>query len=306
LERERLDSRASIPVLAAVSGHIIWGFSYMFTRVALQTTSPNIQLAARYTLAFIVMNLLLLTGKFKLSLKDKPVFPILSIGIVDLLYAFFESYGILYTNATYSGVVLAVVPIAGMITAALWLKEYPSKKQMIYCMFPVTGVIVLTLSGSSLGIVSPLGVFLLFCTLFSSASYKTLNRKLSSNYTSFERAYVMIGMSSAAFIILSLISEKGDFYQLIKPFYNLNFTVSTIILSVFCSVICNIIVNYAAGKMSVVTLSIYGSISTVCSTFAGVIFLDEPMSVTLLLGSVMIITGVWMVTKAAGEKKPFN
>lgn len=301
MEHSDLKGKAFIPVSAAIGGHVLWGFSYMFTRMALQVASPDIQLASRYTLAFIFMNLLLLTGKFKLSLRDKPLLPILSLGVVDLLYAFFESYGILYTNATYSGVVLAAVPIAGMLLAAVFLKEYPSRKQVFLCIFPIAGVIILTLSGSSLGIVRPLGVFFLFCTLFSSASYKTLNRKLSADYTSFERAYVMIGMSAAAFIAVSLISERGDFYQLIKPFENMSFTVATLALSILCSVLCNIVVNYAAGKMSVVTLSVYGSISTVCSTFAGVIFLGEPMSLTLLIGSAMIIIGVWQVTKAAGS-----
>lgn len=288
-----------LPVLAALAGHILWGFSYMFTRVALQTASPTIQLADRYLLAFVVMNLLLLTGKFKISLKSKPLFPILSLGAIDLIYAYVESCGILYTNATYSGVVLSVVPIAGLLLAAIFLKEYPTKKQLIFCVFPIAGVIILTLSGSELGIVSPIGIFFLICTLFASASYKTANRKLSSSYTAFERAYVMIGMSAVAFLISGLITSKGDVSQFITPFFDWHFALATLALGALCSVLCNTIVNYAAAKMSVMTLSVYGSISTVFSAFCGVIFLGEPMSPTLFFGSVMILFGVWQVTRAA-------
>ena len=75
--------------------------------------------------------------------------------------------------------------------------------------------------------------------------------------------------------------------------------VAVLTLSVFCSVICYTIVNYAAGKLSVVTLSIYGTLTTICSTFAGVVFLGEPLTPVAFLASLLIIFGVRQVTAAA-------
>ena len=62
---------------------------------------------------------------------------------------------------------------------------------------------------------------------------------------------------------------------------------------------CYNIVNYAAGKMSVMTLAIYGTLTTICSMFSGVIFLGEPLTPVSFIGSLLIIFGVWQVTKAA-------
>ena len=68
-------------------------------------------------------------------------------------------------------------------------------------------------------------------------------------------------------------------------------------LNVFCSVMCNLLINYAAGKMPVVKLSSLGSLTTLCSMFTGALFLNEPMTHGLLFGAVLILVGIWQVTK---------
>ena len=59
----------------------------------------------------------------------------------------------------------------------------------------------------------------------------------------------------------------------------------------------NLLVNYAVSKMQVVKLSSFGAVTSLVSMFAGVIFLDEPISASLLLGAVLILVGVYQVTK---------
>ena len=288
-----------LPIVAAVVGHSIWGFSYLFTRMALSVTSPDVLLTVRFSIAFLILNILILTGKFKLSLKGKSAGLLAAFSIMEPIYFYCESYGILYTNVTYSGVVLSIVPIVAMLFAAIFIKEYPAKRQLVFCILPIAGVIMITLSGSELGIIKPIGILLLAFTLFASAGYRTLNRKLAEKYTSFERTYFMIGVSWAVFVVTGLIKEKGDLSKFIQPLSHTEFLIPVIILSVFCSVLCYNIVNYAAGKMSVMTLAIYGTLTTICSMFSGVIFLGEPLTPVSFIGSRLIIFGVWQVTKAA-------
>ena len=58
-----------------------------------------------------------------------------------------------------------------------------------------------------------------------------------------------------------------------------------------------LLVNYGSGLMSVAKMATFGAISTVCSTFAGVVLLKEPVSWLILLGAALIILGVWQVTR---------
>ena len=57
-------------------------------------------------------------------------------------------------------------------------------------------------------------------------------------------------------------------------------------------------VNYAAGRMSVVQMATYSGLTTICSMFSGIIFLKEPVNMMSMIGTVLILIGVWQVTKA--------
>lgn len=88
------------------------------------------------------------------------------------MYFYFESYGILYTNATFAGVVLAVAPVVAILLSVLFLKEYPTRRQAVFCLLPVAGVMLMTVSGSSMGIIRPLGVVFLMGACLTSGAYK--------------------------------------------------------------------------------------------------------------------------------------
>ena len=63
------------------------------------------------------------------------------------------------------------------------------------------------------------------------------------------------------------------------------------------SKVAYLLVNYGSGVMSVAKMATFGAVSTVCSTFAGVVLLKEPVSWLILLGAALIIVGVWQVTR---------
>ena len=279
--------RPSLPVLAACAGQTIWGFSYLFIRVALRYAQPDVMLAMRFVLAFLLINIPLLTGRQKISLKGKPLKPLVLFAITEPLYFLAESYAVLYTNSTYTGVMLAVSPIGSIALAALLLREFPSKRQLLFCLLPITGVILITLSGSSLGIVTPKGAFFLAATCLVSASMRTLNRLSSQSYTSFER--------TAVFFVIALVRFRDQPQAFTEPLSHPLFLLAIIVLSVFCSVAANLLVNYAAGNMPVATFSSFGTITTVCSTFSGVLFLHEPLTLASLAGAILIIVGIRQV-----------
>ena len=102
---------------------------------------------------------------------------------------------------------------------------------------------------------------------------------------------------AAAFTLSALRTIKGDLAAYVRPLSDPKFLICVVVLSLFCSILCNNMVNYAAGKMSVVKLSSLGSLTTLCSMFAGVVLLHEPLTPALLLGSVLILAGIRQVTK---------
>lgn len=285
------------PVLLAAAGNIVWGFSLLFTKVAMGRALPNVVLAHRFTLAVLVMLGMILAGRESLSVKGKNRWPVLLLVGFQLCYYVTESYGLLYTNATVAGLVLAVVPVVSIGTGALFLREYPTRRQVLFCILPVAGVIMMTVSGNELGIIRPLGILLLLGTCVSSAAYKTANRKAALEFSPFERTFLVVSCSAVVFTFAALRDVNWDLRAYVEPLGDIPYLLSVLALSALCSVAADIMVNYAAARMSVFKVSSFGALSTLCSTFAGVILLREPINLTLLLGAVLILVGIRQVVK---------
>ena len=290
-------------VLCAALGNIIWGFGFLFTKISLDVApDPNVMLGHRFTLSTLFMMLPILLGKQKISFKGKKWGPISLLLLLQIGYYLFESYGILYTNSTISGLVLAVVPVVAIGTGALFLKEYPSKRQILFCIMPVVGVILITISGKELGVVTPIGVLFLILTMLSSALYKTVNRKASEEFTPYERTFMVLAISAIVFNLSGMSAVKWDMATYVAPLIQPRYILSVLCLSLLSSILANILVNYALGKMSLFKVSSFGALSTLCSAVAGIVFLKEPFSITLVAGGILILVGVNLITRSQAKK----
>jgi drug/metabolite transporter (DMT)-like permease len=292
-----------LPVAAAAAGNIFWGFSFLFTRVALLETTPEIMLALRFAISFALMNVPLLLGRQKLRLKGKKLLPLLGLAVAEPVIFYSESYGILYTNATFTGVMVAIAPVFATALAALVLKEYPSRRQLVFCLLPIVGVIIMVLAGKSLGVVTPLGVVFLLINCVATGFYRLFNRWSSREFTPFERTYMVLLSCLIVFTTSALLSVEGNVQAMLAPVANPKVIFPVLALCLLCSIGSNMLVNYAAGRMSVAKISVFSSLITLCSTFGGVVILGEPFSVSALLGTVLIVYGVWQVSRPEQEKK---
>jgi drug/metabolite transporter (DMT)-like permease len=291
-------------VLCAALGNIIWGFGFLFTKISLDVApDPNVMLGHRFALSTLVMAVPILLGKQKISFKGKKWGPISLLLLLQISYYLFESYGILYTNSTISGLVLAVVPVVTIATGALFLKEYPSKWQILFCIMPVVGVILITVSGKELGVVTPIGVAFLLLTMLSSALYKTVNRKASAEFTPYERTFLVLAISAIVFNLSGMSAVKWDMAVYVAPLIQPRYVLSVLCLSLLSSILANLLVNYALGKMSLFKVSSFGALSTLCSAVAGVVFLKEPFSISLAVGGILILVGVNLITRSQAKKR---
>lgn len=296
----------TLALCCGVTGNVIWGASYLFTRIAQQEAPPMVQMSLRFLLAFLLLNLMMLFGWEKIRLRGKNLRPLIVLSCVEPIYFFFESYGIYYSNSTFAGVTLAIVPVIAIGMGVLILKEYPTRKQFLLCFVPIAGVILVTIAGSGLGAVQPIGVVLVFGACLFAAFYRVYNKDSSAEFTAFERSYFVIGMCMLVFTVAALCMERRDLTPFAAALHSKRFVLSTLVLSVFCSVAANILVNYSASILPMAIFSNLGSLITVCAMFLGIIFLDEPTNSMSLVGSAMVLVGLFLIARVSGEnsRKP--
>ena len=300
-----MKKQSSLAILCVTLGNIFWGFSFLFTRVALRVegVNPNILLSHRFILSTLLMLIPVLMGKIRISLKGKHLAPVAFLLLAQLGYFLTETYAIQATNATVSGLVLAAVPVVTIGTGILFLKEYPTKRQAFFCLMPVVGIILMTVSGKELGILTPIGILFLALMMLFSAFYKTVNRKASQEFSPYERTFMVLSISSIAFTCAALGSVNWNVKDYIAPLVVPSYTIPMVSLSLLCSITANLLVNYAVARMSVFKAASFGAVSTLCTTVGGILFLDELYNPILLLGAALIIVGIWQITRPAPKEK---
>jgi hypothetical protein len=70
----------------AFLGYAIFGFSFLFSKRALDIATPFVLVATRFTVAFLILNALLLTKRFTLDLKGKTIKTLFLLGLFHILF----------------------------------------------------------------------------------------------------------------------------------------------------------------------------------------------------------------------------
>lgn len=291
--------------VAGLLGYGIYGFSFLFTKVALNNCTPFIMLAVRFTLAFLILSIPVIFGKIRISLKGKPVIKLLVMGLIQpVLYFITESYGIAMTSASLSGVIIGLVPVAGIIFGALFLREKCSALQVICTLLSVGGVALTTTGGTE--DFSAIGLALLIASVISTTSFAIINRSVADKFTPFERTYVMTGLGSLCFSVIGLFTEGTDISVWLAPLKNTDVTVSILYLAVVSSICAFTLVNYTLNHLTVGYTLIFTNFTTVISVVAGVLILRESFTPLQLCGVCIILASVFAVSvyNLRRDKKP--
>ena len=286
---------------AAFFACFVFGLSFIFSKMALNIVTPAILLTFRFGLAFILLNLLLLTGKVRFSLKGKSVGWLILLGLLQpVLYFFCENYGIRMTTATFPAAMIALIPIAAMLGGMIFLKEIPSVLQTVFLVMSVAGAVFMALLKGSEGTVTILGVILLIGAVVASASYNALSRKLSGEFSAFERTYLMFVVGLVFFCPMALWETGCDFGLLFSYLQYPEVMGAAVFLGAVCSVMAFLCLNYANTHLPVARTTAFSNVTTVVSVFAGVA-LGESFNVATLVAAALIIVGVWGVQKFKKE-----
>jgi drug/metabolite transporter (DMT)-like permease len=295
-----LSKKSYLPYLSATITSIIFGLSFLFSKMALITADPFSLLSFRFLTAFVIMSLLICFKVIKVDYKNKPIKNLLILALTEpVIYFIFETYGIKYSSSSLAGIMIALIPVVVTLLGAYFLKEKPSVIQLVFIILSVLGVAFIAfMNNSDSGNTKMLGIILLVITVLSSAVFNILSRKFSSTFTPTEATYFMMGLSAVCFNVISIIIHmvNGNLKDYFIPLLNNNFIISIGYLGILSSVVAFFLVNFTLSKIEASESAVFSNLSTIVSIAAGVIILHENFKYYYLVGSIMIIIGVFGTT----------
>ena len=295
--------------IAVLIGNIIFGFSFLFSSIAFSLAEASFagsnvykgadipaMLAIRFSGAFLFMTCLLPFLKEKVCFRKKSIWKLVLLGFFQpVLYFIGESFGIKMTDIIVSAVVIATLPVFAQIFSAVFLKEKPTKAQVLFCILSVLGVCMITFfSGGENKKTYIIGVICLFIAVFGAVGFNIIGRSSSKEFSPFERTYFMFLIGTIFFWIYALIAAKGNAFLILSPIKEPKFLMSILYLSGFSSVGAYLLINYAHTYLPITRTAAFANLIPVISTITGFI-INKKFDFLIAGCCVLIIICVWGV-----------
>ena len=227
--------------ITLLTATLIWGATFTIIKTALHDASPLVFISLRFTFAALI----LLPFMFKaLRSISKPVlFGGILLGILYFLGFSTQTIGLNYTSATKSGFITGTFVIFTPLLQIIILKKLPSKGSVAGIILAVTGLILLSSTGTSiLSVFSEIGegfnigdFFTLLCAFFFSL-YVVYLDIISKKFDYRPLVFLQIAVTGVCGIIAAF---SLSFFGLEKP--HLEFTPNLIFAVGYTSILATIV-----------------------------------------------------------------
>ena len=178
-----------LPHLVALTVVIIWGSTFVFTKLLLLNGLSAAQIfLLRFILAYAMLLVWSISSKghrwFCKSLKDE--FKMLLLGISGgSLYFLAENSAMNYTTATNDSLIVCACPLFTTLIVALFYKsEHISGRQLLGTLIALVGMAVVVMNGQFVLQLSPKGDLLAFTACMCWVVYSLLMMNVGKRYPS--------------------------------------------------------------------------------------------------------------------------
>lgn len=275
--------------LAAFLTILIWGTTFVSTKVLLRDFQPVEILFSRFLLGLIALFIVCPRRLKGTTLKQELTFA--GAGLFGItLYYLFENIALTYTSASNVGVITTTAPFFTAILALLFLKE-ERKGLWFYIGFllAITGVCLISFNGTTLHL-DPKGDLLALIAALTWGFYSILMKKITGfGYSTllvtrrvFE--YGLVIMIPALF----LFGFDPDPRQIID-LVNLG---NLVFLGLGASALCFVTWNYAVKILGAVRTSVYIYLTPAVTVIMAFLILREPITLMLLAGMALTLAGL--------------
>ena len=276
--------------LTALLTILIWGTTFVSTKILLNDFTPTEILIARFVLGFLA---LFLIYPHRLKVTDKKHEIVFACaGLCGMtLYQFLENMALSYSLASNVGVIVCIAPFFTAILAQVFLdSESLTPQFFVGFLIAISGIILVSFNGSATFELNPLGDLLAVVAAMVWAIYSILGRKISSyGYNTIQATrrtffYAIIFMIPLTFFFPC----DWEFARFADPvnLFNIAF------LGLGASAFCFVTWNFSVKVLGAVKTSVYLYLNPVITVITAMIVLEEKVTIMAAAGTVLALTGL--------------
>ena len=275
--------------LLALLTIVIWGTTFISTKILLVDFRPTEILLLRFVMGFLAL-LAVHPHRLKGTTRRQELM-LAAAGLCGIcLYYLLENIALVYTMASNVGVIISVAPFFTAIFSRLFIKE--QEKLSIYFVIgflvAMAGIFLISFNGAKLEL-NPAGDLLALAAAVVWACYSVLTKKISSfgyNTILTTRRTFFYGI----LFMLPALDLEPEWERLMDPVCLLNL----IYLGLGASALCFVTWNFAVKVLGVVKTSIYIYMVPVITTITSALILKEPVTRISAAGTVLAVAGLFL------------
>jgi drug/metabolite transporter (DMT)-like permease len=285
--------------LAAAGAIVLWGVSFVATKAALREISPVTLIFTRFALGSIVLFLILAVRNEPL-VPPRDTLPVLALlGFVGIfVHQMLQANGLVLTTAIRTGWLIALTPIWSAVLSAVLFRETFRARKVIGLLLGTAGAIVVVTRGDIsldvLGLPTTIGDLLILASTVNWAIYSILGRQTLKRLGS-TRAIAAAMVLGWAMIVPFFVRNSGwhDYSSLSLPGI-----VSVLFLGIGCSGLGYWFWSAALERIPTTQVAAFLYAEPLVTLVAATSLLSESLTLSTLIGGLMVIAGVAVVQRA--------
>ena len=274
----------------AVLAMMIWGMSYVWTKVVFQCYSQFTTVFLRFLISSIILIVYLkFSGKMTGIDKKDYVLILLTALFNPFLYFLGENFGLKYASPTVSAVIISTIPVFTPIAVFIVAKERLSKLNVFGLIVSFLGIILIIFEKDYSIQASPLSLVFLFGAVIVAIIYSFFLKKLAKKYSSITLITYLNIIGTIYFLPFFLMFDFSEFINIIPT---VDVVVSLILLGVFASSLAFIFFTISVRNLGIIKTNLYTNLIPVFAAFVSYFYLGEYFDLNKIIGVLIVILGV--------------
>lgn len=276
--------------MTAILTVLIWGTTFISTKVLLEDFQPVEILFIRFLLGYAALWLVYPHPLRGTTARQEAIFA--GAGLCGIcLYYLLENIALSYSMASNVGVIVAVAPLFTALLAQVFLRGEERLSANFFAGFLVAmvGVALISFNGQRFAL-NPLGDGLALLAALIWGFYSIFTRKIAGFGVTTLQATRRTFFYGLVFMLPALVvfDVRLDVARLADPVNALNL----LFLGLGASALCFVTWNMAIKRLGVVQASLYIFLTPVITVVCSLLILHEPFTWMTALGTLLTLRGL--------------
>ena len=291
---EKVKVKVYIAMFFAV---LFWGFSFIWTKQALEVYKPMTVIFLRLVLSVIVLFALgKLTGLLqKVRKEDFKLFVTVAFW-EPFAYFLGENYGLTHVSSTTASVIIATIPLFSPIAAYYFYREKIGLMNIAGILLSVFGVFLVVLKPGFGFKADWIGLALMLWAVFSAVFYSVFVLKISKKYN----VYTIIAYQNLIGVFMFLpVFLVVDYKHFVSTGLVWEALIPIFELAVFASSLAFMFFTYGIKHLGITRANILANLIPIFTAVFSFFILDERFTWFNILGIFLVVSGVVLAQRMA-------